>query len=44
MHKALKPKLKLWGILARERRQTEDSQYYEEHEGCLYKSEVADWR
>jgi len=28
-------------ILAREK-QTEESQYYEEHEGCLYEPEIAD--
>jgi len=32
---AIKPKLKLWDVFARERRQTEDPQYYEEHEGYL---------
>jgi len=29
-------------VLTRERRQTEDSQYYEEHEGCLYGPGIAD--
>jgi len=29
-------------VLARERRQTEDSQYYEKYEGCLYGPEIAD--
>jgi len=28
--------------LARERGQTEESQYYEEHKGCLYGPEIVD--
>jgi len=42
MHKA---RLSLnWSceVLTRERRQTEDSQYYREHEGCLYGSRIVD--
>jgi len=37
---ALKPKM----ILTRERRQTENSQYYEEDEACLYGSRITDWK
>jgi len=31
-------------ILARERRQTEDSHYYEKEKGCLYGPGIADLR
>jgi len=29
-------------VLAREKRQTEESEYYEKHEGCLYGPGIAD--
>jgi len=36
--------LKSHEVLARKRRQTEESQYYEEQEECLYGPGIADLR
>jgi len=42
MHKARLSLNRSREVIARERRQTEESQYYEEQEECLYVSGIAD--